>query len=82
MGKRRRGFGYFFERFQWSRAERRRRKKLKKLTHFFRFFPSTSTPNKNSATKPDEIYNLGAQSHVQVSFQLPQYTAEASGVVS
>ena len=33
-------------------------------------------------TKPDEIYNLGAQSHVQVSFELPQYTAEASGVVS
>ena len=32
-------------------------------------------------TKPDEIYNLGAQSHVQVSFELPQYTAEASGVV-
>ncbi len=32
--------------------------------------------------KPDEVYNLGAQSHVQVSFELPQYTAEASGVVS
>ena len=32
-------------------------------------------------TKPDEVYNLGAQSHVQVSFELPQYTAEASGVV-
>jgi len=33
-------------------------------------------------TRPDEVYNLGAQSHVQVSFELPQYTAEASGVVS
>eukprot|EP00884_Botryococcus_braunii_P017952 jgi/Botrbrau1/4840/Bobra.0032s0001.1 len=31
-------------------------------------------------TKPDEIYNLGAQSHVQVSFQLPLYSAQASGV--
>ncbi|CAL5224100.1 g6729 [Coccomyxa viridis] len=31
-------------------------------------------------TQPDEIYNLGAQSHVQVSFELPQYTAEVSGV--
>ena len=36
----------------------------------------------HSDIRPDEIYNLGAQSHVQVSFQLPQYTAEASGVVS
>lgn len=30
--------------------------------------------------KPDEIYNLGAQSHVKVSFDIPQYTAEISAV--
>lgn len=29
---------------------------------------------------PDEIYNLGAQSHVQVSFELSQYTAEVNGL--
>ena len=30
--------------------------------------------------KPDEIYNLGAQSHVQVSFDIPEYTAETTGL--
>lgn len=30
--------------------------------------------------EPDEIYNLGAQSHVRVSFDSPQYTVQATGV--
>jgi GDPmannose 4,6-dehydratase len=30
--------------------------------------------------KPDEIYHLGAQSHVRVSFDIPEYTADISGV--
>ena len=31
-------------------------------------------------TQPDEIYNLGAQSHVRVSFDVPEYTAEITGL--
>lgn len=32
--------------------------------------------------KPDEIYNLGAQSHVRVSFELPEYTGNVTGLAT
>jgi GDPmannose 4,6-dehydratase len=31
-------------------------------------------------TQPDEIYNLAAMSHVHVSFEMPEYTANADGI--
>ena len=33
-----------------------------------------------STIKPDEIYNLAAQSHVAVSFEIPEYTANADAL--
>ena len=41
---------------------------------------SSSIVNIISKTKPIEIYNLAAQSHVQVSFEEPEYTANADGI--
>ncbi len=52
--------------------------------HFFLHYGDlTDSSNLNRVlekTQPDEIYNLGAQSHVQVSFEVPEYTAEVDGV--
>lgn len=41
---------------------------------------SSSLNNILRKTAPDEIYNLGAQSHVRVSFDIPEYTGEVTGL--
>jgi len=41
---------------------------------------STSLLNIVTETRPDEIYNLAAQSHVQVSFEEPEYTANSDAM--
>lgn len=48
--------------------------------HFGDLTDSSNLAMLISKIKPDEVYNLGAQSHVGVSFEVPEYTAEATGV--
>ncbi|NLW69172.1 MAG: GDP-mannose 4,6-dehydratase, partial [Bacteriovoracaceae bacterium] len=48
--------------------------------HYGDLTDSTNIIRIIQAVEPDEIYNLGAQSHVQVSFETPEYTAQADAV--
>ncbi|MES2377314.1 MAG: GDP-mannose 4,6-dehydratase [Bacteroidota bacterium] len=47
--------------------------------HYGDLTDSTNLIRLVQETQPDEIYNLGAMSHVQVSFETPEYTANADG---
>ncbi|KRB51008.1 GDP-mannose 4,6 dehydratase [Rhizobium sp. Root708] len=49
------------------------------VLHFGDMTDSTNLIRVVQETQPDEVYNLAAQSHVQVSFETPEYTANADG---
>jgi GDPmannose 4,6-dehydratase len=51
----------------------------KMILHYGDLQDSTSLANLIRELKPTEIYNLGAQSHVKVSFEIPEYTADITG---
>ena len=50
------------------------------LMHYGDLSDSGSLVNLVRNLEPDEIYHLGAQSHVKVSFDIPEYTADATGM--
>ncbi|HEX2240528.1 MAG TPA: GDP-mannose 4,6-dehydratase [Actinomycetota bacterium] len=50
------------------------------LMHYADLSDSGSLVNIIRNLEPDEIYHLGAQSHVKVSFEVPEYTADATGL--
>ena len=54
----------------------------KMILHYGDLQDSTSLANLIRKIKPTEIYNLGAQSHVKVSFEIPEYTADITGTGS
>ena len=52
-----------------------------KLTlHYGDLTDSTNLVSVIKKVEPDEIYNLGAQSHVKVSFEIPEYTGQVDGL--
>ncbi|MFD0750877.1 GDP-mannose 4,6-dehydratase [Mucilaginibacter calamicampi] len=53
---------------------------LKFQLHYGDLTDSTNLIRIIQETQPDEIYNLAAQSHVKVSFDTPEYTANADGI--
>jgi len=55
-------------------------KKTNFFMHYGDLVDSLSVLKIIQKTKPSEIYNLGAQSHVAVSFQVPEYTANVDAI--
>jgi len=56
------------------------KKKLKLILHYGDLTDSTNIIRIIQKIKPDEFYNLGAQSHVAVSFESPEYTANCDAL--
>ena len=54
--------------------------KLRFIMHYGDMTDSTNLIRIIQETQPDEIYNLAAMSHVKVSFDTPEYTANADGI--
>ena len=50
------------------------------ILHYGELTDSTNLIRIIQEVQPDEIYNLAAMSHVKVSFDIPEYTAEADGI--
>ncbi|SRR5258705_322050 len=55
-------------------------KNIRFKLHYGDLSDSTNLIRIVQETQPDEIYNLGAMSHVKVSFDTPEYTANADGI--
>jgi len=62
---------------QTTRIEHLHSKELIKL-HYMDLTDTISVDSVVKETQPDEIYHIGAQSHVQVSFELPKYTLDVN----
>ena len=50
------------------------------MTHYGDLLDESSIDRILSQVKPDEIYNIGAQSHVRISFEIPSFTGAVNGL--
>lgn len=50
------------------------------ILHYGDLTDSTNLNDIVRSVQPDEVYNLGAMSHVKVSFEIPEYSADANGI--
>ena len=60
--------------------EDRHEEDVKFILHYGDLSDSTNIIRIIQEVQPDEIYNLGAMSHVKVSFDEPEYTAQVDGI--
>lgn len=50
------------------------------VLHYGDLADSSTLTNTLKSVKPDEVYNLGAQTHVAVSFEMPEFTLDVTGI--
>jgi len=79
-GVRRRSSSYNTGRIEHLITDFRHDPDSKLFLHYADLADASSLISLLYEVQPDEIYNLGAQSHVHVSFELPEYTADITGL--
>ena len=79
-GLKRRSSLFNTDRIDHLMADNHGRKNPRLTNHYGDLSDSTNLIRIIQEVQPDEIYNLGAMSHVKVSFDAPEYTADVDGV--
>ena len=79
-GVKRRSSSFNTSRIDHLYKDRRESKKVNFVLHYGDITDTLSVSSLIKKIQPDEIYNLAAQSHVAVSFEVPEYTANADAL--
>ena len=79
-GVKRRSSSFNTSRIDHLYKDRHESKKINFILHYGDITDTLSVSSLIKKIQPDEIYNLAAQSHVAVSFEVPEYTANADAL--